>query len=254
VGDAYARPLLDQLATTQYDLSSVTLIAQGGAPLSTKNKEALLRAFPNAVLIDGVGASETGPQAMNTSTRAGAQSAFTLGHGATVLSEDRTRVIGSADRDEVGWLAQSGRVPLGYLDEPERTAATFPTIDGVRYAVAGDRARFRPDGTIELLGRDSVTINTGGEKVFAEEVEHALKLHPAVVAGRPSERWGQEVVAVVSLRAGVAVGERELIDSTRAHLAGYKLPKAVVFRDEVVRSPSGKADYRWARAQITDQP
>lgn len=258
VGDAYARPLLDRLATHSYDLTSVALIAQGGAPLSTTNKEALLAAFPNAVLIDGVGASETGPQATNTSTREGAQSAFVLGHAASVLSEDRARVLGAEAVDELGWLAQSGRVPLGYLDDPERSAATFPVIGGVRYSVAGDRARFRADGTIELLGRDSATINTGGEKVFAEEVEQALKLHPAVrdavVVGRPSERWGHEVVAVVSLREGATVVERELIDSAREHLAGYKLPKAIVVCDEVVRSPSGKADYRWAQAQLTGPP
>ena len=145
-------------------------------------------------------------------------------------------------------------MPLGYLGDPDKTERTFPVIDGTRWSVPGDRARYRADGTIEVLGRDSVTINSGGEKIFAEEVEHALKQHPAVydtvVAGRPSERWGQEVVAIVKLREGASAGEGELLAEAAKHLARYKLPKAFVFRDEIQRSPSGKADYRWARAQV----
>ena len=124
-------------------------------------------------------------------------------------------------------------------------------IDGVRYAVPGDRARLRADGVVELHGRDSVTINSGGEKIFAEEVEAAIKAHPdvydCVVAGRPSERWGSEVVAVVRLRAGYEVDEAALLAEAERHIARYKLPKAFVFVDEIVRSPSGKADYRWAK-------
>jgi fatty-acyl-CoA synthase len=153
----------------------------------------------------------------------------------------------------MGWWAKRGRVPLGYLDDAEKSRKTFITLNGERYAVPGDRARHLADGTVELHGRDSVTINSGGEKIFAEEVEHALKQHPAVydavVAGRPSERWGSEVVGIVRLKAGQAVSADELIESMSAHLARYKLPKAIVFRDEIVRSPSGKADYRWAREQ-----
>ena len=171
-----------------------------------------------------------------------------------MLSADLTRRLEPGET-ELGWLAQSGRVPLGYLGDPEKTASTFPVVDGVRYAVAGDRAVLLPDGRIELHGRDSVCINTGGEKVFAEEVETALKTHPAVldavVCGRPSTRWGEEVVAVVSLRPGAAVSDEELRDSAGAHLARYKLPRAIVRVDHVVRAPSGKADYRWARAQVT---
>ena len=155
--------------------------------------------------------------------------------------------------DEVGWFAQTGRVPLGYLGDREKTERTFPSIDGVRYSVPGDRARLRADGVLELLGRDSVTINSGGEKIFAEEVEHALKQHPAVydavVCGRPSERWGQEVVAVVRLREGEQPDESSLLEECARHIARYKLPKAFVYRDPIVRSPSGKADYRWAREQ-----
>jgi fatty-acyl-CoA synthase len=144
-------------------------------------------------------------------------------------------------------------VPLGYLGDAEKTARTFPLIEGVRWSVPGDRARYRPDGSIEVLGRDSVTINSGGEKIFAEEVEHALKQHPAVydcvVAGRPSERWGQEVVAVVQLREGCNATPAELAAEAAAHLARYKLPKAYVYSDRIQRSPSGKADYRWAKEQ-----
>jgi 3-oxocholest-4-en-26-oate---CoA ligase len=144
-------------------------------------------------------------------------------------------------------------VPLGYLGDAGKSAATFPLIDGERHAVAGDRARLLADGTIELHGRDSVCINTGGEKVFAEEVETAIKTHPAVldavVCGRPSPRWGEEVVAIVRLRAGAVVADDELRDAAAAHIARYKLPRVVLRRDEVVRAPSGKADYRWARAQ-----
>src|SRR5690606_16717511 len=178
--------------------------------------------------------------------------------GGAVLSAARRRRLAPGD-DEVGWLAQAGRVPLGYLGDPEKTAATFPVVDGVRHAVAGDRVRLRHDGTLELLGRDSVTINTGGEKVFAEEVEQVLTDHPAVadaiVTGRPSERWGQEVVAVLAARPGVAPpADDELRAHCRASLAGYKVPKAFVWVDRVQRSPAGKADYAWARAVAGEAP
>jgi 3-oxocholest-4-en-26-oate---CoA ligase len=170
-----------------------------------------------------------------------------------VLSEDRTRRLTPGD-PEIGWLAQAGRVPLGYLGDAAKTAATFPVIDGVRHAVAGDRVRLLADGTIELLGRDSVTINTGGEKVFAEEVERVLVAHPAVadaiVTSRHSERWGQEIVAVVAPRGGADVSELqvELRAHCRTSLAGYKLPKAFCWVERVARSPAGKPDYAWARA------
>jgi fatty-acyl-CoA synthase len=144
-------------------------------------------------------------------------------------------------------------VPLGYLGDPEKTAKTFPEVDGTRFSVPGDRARYRADGGIDVLGRDSVTINSGGEKIFAEEVEHALKQHPAVydvvVAGRPSERWGEEVVAIVQLREGEEPGDPALLAEAGKHVARYKLPKAFVYCERVERSPSGKPDYRWAREQ-----
>jgi fatty-acyl-CoA synthase len=145
-------------------------------------------------------------------------------------------------------------VPLGYFRDEEKTARTFPVIDGMRYAVPGDRARHLDSGEIELLGRDSVTINSGGEKIFAEEVERAIAGHPAVhdvvVVGRPSERWGQEVVALVNLTEGTTATPEDIVTHASQHIARYKLPKDVLFLDHIERSPAGKADYRWAKEQV----
>jgi fatty-acyl-CoA synthase len=194
---------------------------------------------------------------MNPASRGAGVSTGTFrpGPGACVVSEDLSRVLRPGD-DELGWFAQTGRVPLGYLGDPEKTRRTFPVIGGVRHSVPGDRARWRADGQIEVLGRDSVTINSGGEKIFAEEVENALKLHPdvydTVVCGRPSERWGQEVVAIVQLREGAASGAEELLAACARHVARYKLPKAFVFCERIARSPSGKADYRWAKQRALE--
>ncbi|HKC50948.1 MAG TPA: acyl-CoA synthetase [Myxococcota bacterium] len=255
VGDAFARPIIDQLRKHTYDLTALFALVSGGAALNAALKQELLELLPKLTIIDAVGSSETGSQASNVSTQASRATTgtFTLGPGACVLSEDLSRTASAGDT-ELGWFAQHGRVPLGYLGDRAKTERTFPVVGGVRYSVPGDRARLRADGVLELLGRDSVTINSGGEKIFAEEVEHALKSHAAVldavVCGRPSERWGNEVVAIVRLREGAAVGERELLAECEKHIARYKLPKAFLFRDEIVRSPSGKADYRWARAQV----
>ena len=146
-------------------------------------------------------------------------------------------------------------MPLGYLGDAEKTARTFPVIGGIRYSVPGDRARLTNDGVIELYGRDSVTINSGGEKIFAEEVEQAIAHHPdvydVVCAGRPSERWGQEVIAVVQLREGATATADDLLAEAATHVARYKLPKGFRFRDTIVRSPAGKADYRWAKDQAS---
>ncbi len=254
VGDAFARPLLDELDRGTYDLSSLTVLLSGGAPLSAPLKQEFLTHLPALIVVDGLGSSEAGGQMQHVSAGGAASTGtFMLTAGNHVLSADLTRELSAGD-DEIGWLAKSGRLALGYLGDAEKTARTYPTVDGVRYAVPGDRARLRPDMIVELHGRDSVTINSGGEKIFAEEVEAALRHHPAVydavVAGRPSERWGQEVVAVVRLRDGhdaTADTEAELLVECERHIARYKLPKAFVFVDEVVRSPAGKADYRWAR-------
>jgi len=259
VGDAFGRPLVDELeraaaAGDPYDTSSLLMIVSGGAALNSTLKDRLLGQLPTAMVMDAVGASETGSQMSHVSAagKAASTGTFTPGPGAAIVSEDLTRRL-EAGHDEVGWLAQTGRVPLGYLRDAEKTARTFPVIDGTRFSVPGDRARLTADGVIELFGRDSVTINTGGEKVFAEEVEQALAHHPdvydVVVAGRPSEKWGQEVVAVVQLRTGASPDEALLLEEASRHVARYKLPKTFVFVPEILRSPAGKADYRWATEQ-----
>ena len=259
VGDAFARPLVDQLRQGGYDASSLRLIVSGGAALNTTLKRALHELLPQVTLLDAVGSSETGRQGQSFSANASevATGTFKPVPDNCVLSDDRSRVLLAGDSD-VGWLAKAGRVPLGYLGDAAKTQRTFPELAGLRYSLPGDRARVGRDGAIELLGRDSVTINSGGEKIFAEEVEHALKCHPAVydtvVVGRASERWGQEVVALVQLRSGVEVSRASLLEECARHVARYKLPKAVIFLDHIVRSPSGKADYRWAAAEALAHP
>ncbi|MBI2703223.1 MAG: acyl-CoA synthetase [Mycobacterium sp.] len=253
VGDAIARPLVAAIEKGIADVSSLFVVANGGALLTPYVKQRLIDVLPNAMIVDGVGSSETGAQMHHMSTSGAVSTGtFNAGPDTFVAAEDLSSIL-PPGHDGIGWLAQRGYVPLGYKGDAAKTAATFPVIDGVRYAVPGDRARHHQSGHIELLGRDSVTINSGGEKIFAEEVESAIASHPAVadvvVAGRPSERWGQEVVAVVALAEGAQAEPEELVAHAGQSLARYKLPKAVVFRSVIERSPSGKADYRWAKAQ-----
>ncbi len=253
VGDAFARPLVDELDRTpgRYDLSSLNAILSGGAPLSVGLKRELLVHLPTVMIVDGLGSSEAGGQLSRVSTGAeAATGSFPPRDGSAVLSSDLSRVLHPGDAD-IGWLAKRGRLALGYLHDADKTARTYPVVGGVRYVIPGDRARVLADGSIELQGRDAVTINSGGEKIFAEEVEMAVKAHPGVydcvVAGRPSDRWGHEVVAIVRRRDGAHVTTEGLLSEAGRHIARYKLPKGIVFVDEIVRSPSGKADYRWAR-------
>jgi fatty-acyl-CoA synthase len=252
VGDAFARPLLDEQRTRPRDLSSLRFVLTGGAILSPALRVDLLELVPQVRIVDVLGSSETGRQAVADTTAADepGPTRFKPSATAAILDEDLTRAVPVGD-PELGWLVQGGRIPRGYLGDEAKTRATFPEVDGRRWAVAGDRARWRPDGTIELHGRESVCINTGGEKVFAEEVEQVLKQHPAVydvlVVGRPDERWGQEVVAVASVRPGMTLDLEDLRTLAAEHLARYKLPKALVTCDVVSRSPSGKPDYGWAR-------
>ena len=255
VGDAIARPLVEELESGDYDTSSLMSVGNGGAPLTPTIKERLLAQLPNILLTDSVGSSETGAQMSHLSS-AGAEVStgrFTPMAGTVVVSEDLDRVV-APGHDGIGWLAQAGWVPLGYLGDADKTARTFPVIDGTRYSVPGDRARHIAGGDVELLGRDSVTINSGGEKIFAEEVERAIAghtaVHDVVVVGRPSERWGQEVVALVELSPGAAASADDIVAHAGRHIARYKLPKDVLFLDAIQRSPSGKADYRWAKAQV----
>ncbi|CAN5721752.1 acyl-CoA synthetase [soil metagenome] len=253
VGDAMGRPLIDELERNSYDLSGLLALVSGGAALGSTLKDRFLEVAPHAVVLDAVGSSETGAQMGHTSAKGSTSTGtFDPGPETSVVSADLSHEL-APGAEETGWLAQRGHVPLGYLGDAAKTAATFPVIDGVRFAVPGDRANWRADGVIELLGRDSVTINSGGEKIYAEEVEQALAHHPAVydviVVGRPSERWGSEVVAIVQLAEGASVTEDELLAEAQQHIARYKLPKDFVFRPELQRSPAGKADYRWAKEQ-----
>jgi len=252
VGDAFGRPLADQLRKHDYDLSSLGLLTSGGAILTAALKQEFLDLLPEIRILDALGSSESGAQAAQFSTKDSKPTTgdFSMSPGNVVLKDDMTGFV-EAGSEEKGWLARSGSVPLGYYGDEEKTAKTFPVVDGVRYAVPGDRAGVAADGALILYGRDSATINTGGEKVFAEEVEHALKHHPevydAVVVPTPHERWGQQVTAVVRLREGSEVSEAALRETAADHIAAYKLPKVFVFVDDIQRSPSGKADYRWAR-------
>ena len=256
VGDAMARPVVEELERGEYDASSLLAFGSGGAMLSVGIKQRLLDRLPTIMITDVAGASETGVQmGMASAGTTVSTGTFVPGPGTVVVSADLTRVL-EPGAEEVGWLAQCGAVPLGYLGDAPKTERTFPVIDGERYSVPGDRARALADGQIELLGRDSVTINSGGEKIFAEEVEQAILRHPAVadvvVAGRPSERWGQEVVAIVQVADGHSVDAEELVAEAGKHIARYKLPKAVAFLPHIVRSPAGKADYRWAKERALE--
>ena len=255
VGDAFGRPLADALRAKNARCPTLRNLITGGAIMTAKIKSELLEALPHVNIIDSAGSSETGGQASHTSNaKTGAATGrFKLSPHNAVLNDAMTATL-EPGHDGLGWWARSGNIPLGYLGDEAKTRKTFPVLDGVRYSVPGDKVRLLADGTLELHGRESVTINSGGEKIFAEEVEQAIKHHPdvydAVVAGRPSERWGSEVVAIVQFKAGKTASEESLLEECARHIARYKLPKAFVIADEVLRSPNGKADYRWAKAQV----
>jgi len=256
VGDAFARPLVesyDQL-DPPVDATALTVVLSGGAVLSPAIKAAWVDRLPGTLLIDGFGASETGGQGQSVSAAGGpieSVARFNVNDETTVLGDDLRPVAPGV----VGKLARRGHVPLGYYKDPAKTADTFPVVDGIRWSVPGDHARIEDDGTITVLGRGSVSINTGGEKVYPEEVEAALKSHAAVfdavVVGVPDERWGERVAAVVQPRLGAAPALDELAEHVRAQLASYKVPRELVLVDAIVRSPSGKPDYRWARSVAT---
>ena len=249
VGDAMARPLLDAWdeAGGKYDLSTMFAFGSGGAPLTPAMKERLAATFPNIIINDGFGSSETGVQG----TSRGTGEAHFATENTVVLDEETLEPI-EPGSGRVGKVARTGLMPLRYHNDPEKTAKTFVEARGQRYTISGDMATVEADGTVTLLGRGSQCINTGGEKVYPEEVEAALRRHPSVydvlVVGAPDDRWGQRVVAVVQPAPDAAPTVDELREHCRALVAGYKVPKDVVFVDNVVRSPSGKADYRWAAA------
>jgi acyl-CoA synthetase (AMP-forming)/AMP-acid ligase II len=252
IGDAVARPLIDEYLAHResYDVSSVYSISSGAVPFSEAGKAELAEVFPDVVINDGYGASETGAQARS------------LGGGRFASYDDETTVVDPVALEvvppgsgRVGRVARRGHIPLGYHNDPEKTAETFPTIDGVRWVLTGDEATVLDDGSIQMYGRGSMCINTGGEKVFPEEVEGVVVGHPRVydvlVVGVPDPRWGSRVAAVVAATEGEAPSAEELEAHCRAKLAGYKVPRHWVFVDRVQRSPSGKADYFWAKHEAT---
>jgi 3-oxocholest-4-en-26-oate---CoA ligase len=257
VGDAYAGPLVAELQRGSYDLSSLNTIGTGGAATNPKFKHALMEKLPQVTIIDGYGSSESGNMGFGHSQRGTQSETFHLREGGTVVSEDRSRFLQPGD-PEIGWVARSGRIPLGYFNDADATERTFPEIDGKRVVIPGDRASIESDGTLRLYGRDSLVVNTGGEKVFVEEVEEVLRTHPgvadALVVGRPSERWGQEVVALVALQPDSGVtGEAELTSLCKSQLAHFKAPKAILFVEQIQRLGNGKPNYRWAKQAATEQ-
>lgn len=263
-GDAMARPLLDALlahqdAGNEYDLSSLFLLASTAALFSTSLKEKFLELLPNRVITDSIGSSETGFG--GTSIVAKGQShtggpRVTIDKNTKVLDEDGNEVVpGSGVR---GIIAKCGHIPVGYFKDEKKTAETFKTINGVRYAIPGDFAEVEADGSVTMLGRGSVSINSGGEKIYPEEVEAALKGHPdvfdALVVGVPDPRFGQHVAAVVQPREGTKPALADLDAFVRSEIAGYKVPRSLWLVDEVKRSPAGKPDYRWAKEQTEARP
>jgi len=255
IGDANARPLADLLEQNpgRWDLSSLRLLGSGGSMLSADVKARLLAAIPSLLgVLEGFGSSESPVQGIAITRRDGEPTALTFStrETTTVLDDDLRPVVPGSG--VVGRVATTGRIPLGYLNDPEKTAATFIEIDGMRYALPGDMATVEADGTLRLLGRGSLCINTGGEKVYPEEVEAALKRHPevrdAVVVGVPDPTWGERVTAVVQPHDPDRAPTLDALDRhCRAYVAGYKVPRRLVVVDEIVRTPAGKPDYRWAR-------
>jgi acyl-CoA synthetase (AMP-forming)/AMP-acid ligase II len=254
VGDAFARPLLDALNADpgRWDLSSLRLMISSGAMFSTPVKQGLIDRIPELTIADLLGSTEggMGSSIMNRNTPVAETARFALSPTTKVFTEDGREV--EPGSGETGLVASGGLVPIGYYKDPEKSARTFRVFDGHRYSIPGDMARVAADGTLELLGRGSNCINTGGEKVFPEEVEEALKKHPAVqdalVFGLPDERFGNRVSAVASLRAGADAAAEDILAHVHQHLAGYKVPRSLHLVPRVPRAPNGKADYPTARA------
>jgi fatty-acyl-CoA synthase len=260
VGDAFARPLLDALDRNpgRWDLSSLQLMASSGVMWSQPIKERLLEHLPQMMIFDALGSSEAPGMGASYSTKDSiSQTAkFELGRSAVVITEDGRKV--QPGSGEIGRLGVEGLMPIGYYKDEAKTAATFPTIDGVRYSLPGDWATVEADGTITLLGRGSVCINTGGEKVFPEEVEEVLKTHPTIVdavcVGVPDERFGQAICAIVEPRPGQSVQEADVIEHVKGQLASYKAPRMVLVKDTIGRAANAKVDYKgltsWARERL----
>jgi 3-oxocholest-4-en-26-oate---CoA ligase len=259
-GDAMARPLveaLDEEPSRSRDLSSLLSLSSTAAIFSPSLKDQFLDRFPNIVMTDAVGSSEGGASGIvivtpgKTAMRGGPTVSPVSG---TVVLDDELRLV-EPGSGTIGRIARSGDIPVGYYGDPVKTAATFVEVDGTRYVIPGDLAMVEADGSITLLGRGSQSINSGGEKIFPEEVEAAVKSHPevydAVVVGVPDERWGQRVVAVVQPRAGTTPDLESVQQHCRTKIAGYKVPRQLHLVEQMQRSPSGKADYPWATKVAT---
>ena len=260
IGDAMARPMIDAFKAGNYDVSTLFAVSSSAALFSQSVKNEYLEALPNVVITDAIGSSETGFMGMGLITKDSEQG---LGGPRVSVNKD-TIVIDElnqpipAGSPDIGRLARGGHIPVGYYKDPEKTARLFVEVDGKRYTVPGDFARHEADGTITLLGRGNTCVNTGGEKVFPEEVEAALMSHPDVfdvlVVGVPDERLGQRVAAVIELREGATTDAQALIEHVRTEVAGYKVPRSIWFVDKVQRLATGKADYRWANEFAADHP
>jgi acyl-CoA synthetase (AMP-forming)/AMP-acid ligase II len=252
-GDAMGRPLIERFDDGEYDASSLVAIASTAAIFSATVKEQFLERFPTLVIADAVGSTETGYNGVQVITKGGNEKVglptVRMGPDTVVLDDDMNVVRPGSG--VVGRMARGGNVPLRYHKDPEKSAATFVIANGQRYAISGDSAIVEADGTMTLLGRGSVCINSGGEKIYPEEVEAALKAHPAVfdavVVGVPDERWGEHVAAVIALRPGHTVSLEDLATHARGHIAGYKVPRELHVVANIERSPSGKPDYPWAK-------
>jgi 3-oxocholest-4-en-26-oate---CoA ligase len=256
-GDAMARPLIEALQEGSYNTSSVYSVSSTAAVFSPVMKEQFLELLPNAFISEAVGSSESGFNGLRLLEKGGTANNsglinVNMGPDTIVLDDDNRPVEPGA----VGRMARGGNVPLGYYKDPVKTAATFIEVDGKRYSVPGDLARLEEDGTMTLLGRGSQCINSGGEKIYPEEVEAALKAHPEVydvlVVGVDDERWGQKVAAVVQPRASTQPSLDDLVEHCRTRIAGYKVPRALHLVDEIPRQPSGKPDYPRARQLAID--
>ncbi len=253
VGDAMATPLADTLAASpgRWQAASLLAIASGGALFSPATKARLIALLPNCFIVDGLGSSETGVMGNKISAgEGGEREAKFMVNDSTIVLDDNNRKIAPGS-GVIGRIARRGHVPIGYYNAPEKSANTFIEVDGERWAIPGDLATVEEDGRILLLGRGSVSINSGGEKVFPEEVESVLKEHPdvldAVVVGLEDERFGEQVVAVCQTRSGTPLELEKLREFCRGKLASYKIPRAVVCLAQIKRSPAGKADYPWAK-------
>lgn len=256
VGDAMAIPLLDALRNNEgrWDLSSVFNIGSGGAVFSVSKQEEFKKFFPNCFITNAFGSSESGQMGMDS----GQKNAAAPGLGNIVKSEFMDVIVVEEGKEpryarpgETGDFSRSGYIPVGYYNDPEKTAKTFITIEGKRWLLTGDQAKLEENGSITVYGRGSNCINSGGEKIFPEEVEQALKAHPdiydALVVATPHERWGSQVTAVVSVRDDASLSLDSVQEEARKHIAGYKVPRELHIAEDIVRMPNGKPDYRWAK-------